>query len=113
MKIFIFSVLIFWVSVSFAEEKPFVYDDHGKRDPLWRLVTSSGMIMNYERDLSILDLSLEGVMAGRSGNLAIINGQVVKEKAYIGQFMVVEVKTASVILIQGQQKFELKLKKED
>ncbi len=101
-------------SVLFAEEKPFVYDDHGYRDPFWQLVTPSGMIMNYEKNLSILDLTLEGIMAGKgNNNLAIINGQVVKKNGHIGQFLVVEINKDSVILAQDEQRFELKLIKEE
>ena len=101
-------------SVVFAEEKPFVYDDHGNRDPFWRLVTPSGMIMNYEKNLSILDLTLEGVMEGKGNkNLAIINGQIVKKNGHIGQFLVVEINKNSVILAEGEQRFELKLIKEE
>jgi len=119
MKIFILTSFIFMMSVFsssalLAKDKPFFYDDHGKRDPLWRLVSPSGMIMNYELDLSIVDLNLEGIVAGKGGdNLVIINGQVIKQDAFIGQFKVAEIHKNSVVLVQGQQRFELKLKKEE
>jgi len=40
-----------------------LYDDHGRRDPLWPLVTSSGAVMNYESEVFVCDLVLEGIIA--------------------------------------------------
>ena len=93
------------------EEVLFVYDDHGKRDPLWPLVTPGGGIMSYETDFLISDLNLEGVVVGEGEqNLAIINGRIVKEKDQIGQFVVLQIKRDKVILLQDEQEFELRLK---
>ncbi len=115
-------LLVFgWVSLGRAadgttgKEAPFVYDDHGRRDPFWRLVTPSGMIMNYETDLSITDLSLEGILMSQERDkcLAIINSQVLKIGQKIGPFEIVDIKEDAVSLKQGQQIFRLKIKKED
>lgn len=93
-------------------QKPFVYDDNGRRDPLWPLVNSNGAILNYESEFLITDLALEGIMVGTDGeNLAIINGRVLKANDSIGQFAVERIAGDSIILKKGKQKFELKLKK--
>ena len=90
----------------------FIYDDHGRRDPLWRLVGSNGTIFNYETEFLITDLVLEGVMAGAGeGNLAIINRRILKAGDVIGQFIIEKIDKNSVILKKGKQKFELKLEK--
>ncbi|MCK4882435.1 MAG: hypothetical protein KAS92_05380, partial [Candidatus Omnitrophica bacterium] len=90
----------------------FVYDDNGRRDPLWPLVNSNGAILNYESEFLITDLALEGIMVGTDGeNLAIINGRVLKANDSIGQFAVERIAGDSIILKKGKQKFELKLKK--
>lgn len=100
--------------VAAEEKQPFVYDDHGRRDPFWWLVGPDGTILNYETDFLITDLALEGIMAGDNGaNFAIINGRVLKKNDSIGQFVVEEIGENWIVLSQGKKKFELKLKKED
>ena len=114
---FLFLVfLVFAMSNSaVADEKnPFVYDDHGRRDPLWKLVTPEGAIQNYETDFLITDLALEGIMAGTDGeNFAIINGRVLKKNDTIGQFVVEQIGDDMIVLKEGRKKYELKLKKEE
>jgi hypothetical protein len=105
------------VGVAVAQEEvqvqeSFVYDDNGRRDPLWPLVNSSGAILNYESEFLITDLALEGIMGGTGGeNLAIINGRVLKPNDTIGEFTVTRIGEDSIVLKKGKQKFELKLKK--
>lgn len=103
------------LSMAVAEEQThFVYDDRGKRDPFWPLVSDSGTILNYGTDFLITDLSLEGIMAGEDGkNFAIINGRVLKAEDTIGQFVVQQIDDDRIVLKQGSRKFELKLKKEE
>lgn len=96
------------------DEKPeeaFVYDDHGKKDPLLSLVSPAGVFLNYDSDFQIYDLSLEGIMEDPSGNLAIINGRIVKEGDQVGNFTVEKITDKTVNLIKGSQNFLLRLKK--
>ncbi len=114
MKIFSALILALMVTATAMaqEEALFVYDDGGKRDPLWPLVNSNGVILNYESEFLITDLALEGIMAGAQGeNLAIINGRILRTGDAIGQFVVGGIDEDSIILKKGKQKFELKLKK--
>ena len=98
-----------------AQEAPineFVYDAHGKRDPLQPLVNSGGVIINYATDLLLTDLTLEGILMDFQGdNAAIINGRIVKAKDVIGAFVVVEVKTDMVILSKDNKQYEIRLKR--
>ena len=106
----IFIVLVHSAMAQGAD--PFVYDDGGRRDPFWPLVNSNGAILNYESEFLITDLALEGIMAGTDGgNMAIINGRVLRANDSIGQFVVGDIAEDSIILRKGKQKFELKLKK--
>lgn len=99
---------------AWAGQDAFVYDDHGKRDPLWPLVSSTGNIVNYDKEFQASDLKIEGIILGVNGqNLAIINGQVVKKGDQLGSLAVEEIGKNMVILKQGEQKFELKLNKEE
>jgi len=71
------------------------------------------VIMNYDKNLSFADLTIEGIMMGQTGeNLAVINGNVVKKNTSLGQFIVARITADKVVLKDGQQQFELKLKKE-
>ena len=115
MKWIISLILLAVVSVAWAEEEAsFVYDDHGRRDPFWRLVSPSGAVLNYDSDLLISDMVLEGIIADPSGkSVAIINSMVVKPNDKIGLFVVSEIEQDKVILNKGEESFVLKLKKEE
>ena len=107
-------LIIGYNNVTAEESDPFVYDDQGRRDPFWRLVSPSGAILNYETDFLITDLALEGIMAGKDGeNYAIINGRILKATDIIGQFVVEKIDDDRIVLKKGRQKFELKLKREE
>ena len=113
-KILIFIFLFFSAVLLFAQEDKFVYDSHGRRDPMLRLVTPSGNIVSYESDYQISDLVLEGVIFDPGGkSLAIINGIVVKLSDKMGQFTVLEITEDEVVLLKGEEKFVLELKKEE
>jgi type II secretory pathway component PulC len=113
VRIFIICFL-FCAGNVWGNEEPFKYDAHGKRDPMWALVSPSGTVVNYESDLLFSDLSLEGIMAGDAGrSLAIINGKVVTLNDKIGQFVIHHIDPNFVILRKGQEEFTLELKKEE
>jgi len=114
MKFFLAVLLVLaaYNTVTAEEIELFVYDDQGRRDPFWRLVSPSGAILNYETDFLITDLALEGIMAGKDGkNYAIVNGRILKATDTIGQFVVERIDDDRIILKKGRKKFELKLKK--
>jgi hypothetical protein len=97
-----------------SEVDPFIYDSHGKRDPLWPLVGPAGNILNYDSDLALSDLALEGIMSdGRGNNVAIVNGKVVNKGDPIGEYKVVDITVDTVTMKKGDQKFEIKLKKKE
>ncbi|VAX37703.1 hypothetical protein MNBD_UNCLBAC01-158 [hydrothermal vent metagenome] len=107
-----FSLPVF--SADEVKEKKFIYADHGKRDPFWSLVSSTGIVVNYGLDLSISDLVLEGTVEGdKKQSFAIISGRIVKLNDRIGQFMVLKIEKDSVTLKGNQQTFDLKLKRSD
>ena len=99
-----------------AQQQPqnFVYDDHGKRDPFWTLVTPAGVIINYDSDILISDMVLEGIIAGTDGkNLAIINNTIVKPNDQVGLFVIEKIELDKVLLRKGKESFSLKIKKEE
>jgi len=94
----------------------FTYDDQGKRDPFWPLINQSGVVVSYDVDFTLTDLILEGIVEGGADgghHLAIINGRVVKEQDAIGNFRIQEISREAVLLIKDNQRFQLKLKKEE
>ncbi len=110
----VLSILLTFSAYLFAEEESFVYDDHDKRDPFWRLVSPSGAILSLDNDLQITDMVLEGIIQDPGGNnLAIINSVVVGPNDKIGLFVVSEVGKDKVFLVKGQESYVLKLKKEE
>ncbi len=107
-------VLFCSLTLSFADEKKFIYDDHGKRDPFWPLVSSSGAFLHYGTDLVASDMVLEGIVADKNGkNMAIINSMVITVNDRIGLYVVEKIEVDRVMLIKGQERYILKLKKEE
>ena len=99
----------------YAEENIFSYENNGKRDPFWPLASPSGALINYDQDLSVSDMDLEGVMLEKDGrNVAIINGTIIKVNEKVGLFTVISINADGVVLKKGQEKtVSLKIKKED
>ena len=118
----------FWIGILFftllypstvsaqAEEetKDFIYNAHDKRDPFWPLINAQGLIISYEKDLLITDLILEGIMLGEGGtSIAVINGEILRVGETMGVFEVKAIRSNMVILQKGQERYTLKLKKEE
>ena len=111
MRTLIFALIFLSANLLYAQDN-FVYDDHGKRDPFVPLVSSAGMVVTYDEDLTVNDLVLEGIMADASGNnLAIVNGKVVKLHDQIGPYVVDSIAVDHVEFLKGTERFSLKLKK--
>jgi len=109
-----FCLLVGWAAVTHAQEENYRYDDHGRRDPFWRLVTGTGTIVSFEQDIISSDLVLEGIMTGEGGkNVAIINGMIVESLDRIGMFVVQDIQPDAVILRKGLENVTLKIKKEE
>jgi len=113
----VFSCLLLCISVlvslSFAQEQPFVYDDHGRRDPFWSLISPSGTILSYDTDLDFSELTLEGITYDPSGkSVAIINSTVVKLNKEIGGYKVIEIQKNEVIVQKDGKTYTLKMRKE-
>jgi hypothetical protein len=91
--------------------KAHAYDDKGKRDPFWPLISASGTIINYGEDITPSDMVLEGIMSDGAGRYtAIINGNIVKSGDAIGAFKIDRIEPKTVYFLKGSEKFELNLK---
>ncbi len=114
MRLFTAFLFLLLSATVFGADESFIYDDHGKRDPLWRLVSPDGVIMNFDKDLLVSDMILEGIIFDPNGkSLAIVNGNVVKVDDMIGLFAVSKIEQKKVILSKDQETFILELKKEE
>lgn len=93
-------------------EDVFVYDPHGKHDPFNPLVTSTGSVQIYDSDLTVADMTLEGILEDPGGNsAAIINGKILKVGDQIGAFQVQSILSDHVILLKDAEGFTLNIKK--
>ena len=87
------------------------YDDKGKRDPFWPLISASGTVINYGEDITPSDMVLEGIVSDGAGQYtAIINGNIVKPGDMIGAFKIDHIEPKTVYFEKGSEKFELNLK---
>ncbi len=86
------------------------YNDHGKPDPMVALVTENGEIAPSLSDLTVSELSLQGLMADDKGNsMAIINNKVLKVNDRVGNFTVDQINATQVILVRGDERTILSL----
>lgn len=109
---FIFGMVMANSAVLAEEGAPFVYDDRGQRDPLWPLVSLAGAVQTFESELLVSDLTLEGILyTGPGTSAAIVNGRVVRVNDQVGPYTVQEIGSESMILVDGEERFELRLKK--
>lgn len=117
MKILFILLINFVVGVGvLSAQERFIYNHNNKRDPFLQLVTPTGVVSNYETDYIVSDLILEGIVMGvdgSGGNVAIINGKIVKVNDIVGQFTVIKIEAQAVTLMKDDQIFVLKLKKEE
>ena len=111
MRLLILVSILFFAN-SVYTQGAFVYNDHGKRDPLTPLVSSDGRVVDYDEDLLVNDFVLEGVVADTSGNnVAIVNGKIVKAHDQIGPYVVDAITVDHVEFLKGTERFILKMKK--
>ena len=111
MRPLVFVLIIFPLNLVYAQES-FVYDGHGKRDPFMPLVSSDGLVITYDEDLSVNDLALEGIVADASGNnAAIVNGKIVKVHDQIGPYVIDAIAADHVEFLKGTEKYILKIKR--
>ena len=87
------------------------YEDNGRRDPFWPLISASGTIINYGEDITPEDMVLEGIVSdGGTQYTAIINGNIVKPGDAVGAFTVDRIEPKKVYFVKGSETFELNLK---
>jgi len=121
VMIVVLAVVFFGGMPVFAEEDAgvveithFSYEDRGRRDPFWPLVTDSGSIISYdEQELSASDMMLQGILVGDQENVAVINGKIVKAGDMVGAFRIERVTPSYVVLENGSEKIEVYLRKEE
>jgi len=115
MKRLVFTlVLMAFCGYAWAEGvSDFVYDPHGMRDPFLPLVTAEGAIITYEMDFSVSEMTLEGIISDETGNVAIINGNIVEQGKMIGLYTVERIDADRVILLKDTEESVLQLKKEE
>ncbi len=89
------------------------YDPHGMRDPFLPLVTSAGAMITYDTGFSVSEMVLEGIIADESGQMAIINGNIVEKGKMIGLYTIQAIEADRVILLKGTETSVLQLKKEE
>lgn len=108
------SLLLCPLAAHAEDSETFTYNDKGKQDPFLRLVSSTGAVINFAGELLITDMVLEGIIAGQDGkNVAIINGIIVKPSDELGAYTVKKVAADTVVLEKDQERFILKLQKEE
>ena len=99
--------------------KPFVYRDHGKRDPFWRLVNAQGLIVNFDKEKDVntkvaVKLALEGIVFEKPGaGVAMINGEILKTGDQIESYVVEDISANTVVLKKGTEQLTLELKTEN
>jgi hypothetical protein len=110
---FLIAIVVLPATLLSAQGTTFTYNDNGRRDPFWPLISPSGTILIYDSNVVFSDMILEGIIYDPKGEkLAIINTKVVKATDNIGGFLVVSIEPDYVVLSKDGQEFTLRSKKE-
>lgn len=93
----------------------FKYESRGKRDPFVPLLgADKSLSTNLENITSLEDLKLEGIATGASGkNIAIINGEIVKEKDSFGELRIKKITKNSVTVSISGIEYNLNIQEEE
>jgi len=92
------------------------YEPKGKRDPFIPLIGQNKGIRSegLEGVLTAQDVLLEGIAVGPTGkNIAILNGQIVKEKDKFGLLQINKITNKTVELSIDGKKYNLSLQEEE
>lgn len=100
--IFILGIFILVLSSSFADDV---------RDPFSPLIDKNGRILIDEK-LNVGSLKLSGIIFSKDEKVAIVNGEIVKEGDYIGNYIIDKIEENKVVLKKGDEKFILELEVE-
>ena len=122
-KIIVYTLILIAVLSAFAScaycadkaDNAFSYDPKGRRDPFAPLVGQErGTAAGLESIASFDDLKLEGVAVGAQGRqVAIINGQMVKEKDKFGALLIKKISRRSVELSIENRDYTLTLQESE
>ncbi len=101
------------VAAQAEKEQELTYDSLGFRDPMMPLVTTSGLIRDFEPVSTRPDLYLKGIIYDQSDNyLAIIDGEIVKVGDVVRGARILEIRKDGVIIQKDGQLREIKLEEE-
>jgi hypothetical protein len=113
--VYIVVIIAAIVLLHISAEPAFGYESKGKRDPFIPLIgqdrgsNSSGL----EGVRSIQDITLEGIAVGPLGkNVAILNGQMVKEKDSFGLLQIKKISKKTVEISIDGRIYKLSLQEE-
>ncbi|MDD3296342.1 MAG: hypothetical protein PHU64_03170 [Candidatus Omnitrophica bacterium] len=94
----------------FSQSSRYAFNDSA-RDPFEPLVNKAGFIL-IPKEIDVTGLAVQGIIYSKDLPLAIINGEVVKQGDYIGDYNVVQIEVKRVILKKGNESFTLTLEEE-
>lgn len=110
-----FSLFILLFSLTcFAQNEEFIYDAKSKRDPFIPLVSSSGRLLNLDKEeVQGDDLIVEGIIYDKNGrSYAIVNAAVVGIGDVVGEYQVLKIEEKKVIFIREGQMREVEINRE-
>ena len=92
-------------------QEPFKYESKGKRDPFVLLIGhEKTKVVGLENIVSLEDINLEGIAIGAGGkNIAILNGQMVKDSDKFGTLQIKKVSRKEVQFSIDGKDYILKL----
>ena len=96
------------------EKKAFEYESKGKRDPFVPLIgqEKAKKISGLVDITSVEDIKFEGIAIDSSGkNIAILNGQMVKDNDKFGVLLIKKISQGAVLLSIEGKDYTLKLQK--
>ena len=96
-------------------DDPIIYSAKGKRDPFVSLIgQEKNKIISLEGITSIDELTLEGIAIGAGGKqVAILNGQMVKDNDKFGSLVVKKISRKSVLVSIDGKDYSLNIQEQE
>ncbi len=95
------------------EKKAFIYNSHGKKDPMLPVVDSNGTVLFVQKKKTgetTVNIEIQGIIyKKRGGSKVMIGGVLYKEGDRIGMVLIKQINRDSVIVSDGQKDYTLEI----
>ncbi len=99
------------INTKVKKEKNFVYNSHGKKDPMLPVVDSNGNVLFVKKKTTgetTVNITIQGIIFKRKGNSKVmINNILYKEGDKIGMMTIKKINKDNIIVTDGVKEYKV------